>query len=96
MSKQDIYFNKLQAGNIKTAIAATVEGIANHETQTEHDLFDKACNAPNDYLTNYQDQGNFLKKHQQDSFVLNLFVENTFPSMLRVVKENQRKYDVIR
>jgi hypothetical protein len=96
MTQQDIYFNKLQAGSIKTAIIGTIEGKTDRDIQTEapetNDVF---CNAPNDFLVNYQNQGNFLKQQQYDSFVLNLFVENTFPPMLKLVKENQKNYEII-
>lgn len=56
---------------------------------------DKQCYAPNDFLVNYQDQGNYLKQQQYDSFVLNLFMNNTFPTMLKLVKENQKNFELI-
>ena len=51
---QDIYFNKLQGGSIKTAIVSTVDDNVDQEMQTE-DLgnLNKFNQAPDDILINY-------------------------------------------
>lgn len=57
---QDIYFNKLQSGSIKTAIVSTSDEKVEKDVQTEDlGLTDKFNNAPDDITFNYQEKETF-------------------------------------
>lgn len=93
---QDIYFNKLQGGSIKTAIISTIDDNVDQEMQTE-DLgnLNKFNQAPDDILINYnrnKDTYQRRKKRQNEALNLEKFINSAGPVMEKVVEENQANF----
>lgn len=54
-TSQDIYFNKLTAGTIKTAVVSSMDDYVDKDIQTEDaPMEDKFNQAPEDVMTNYK------------------------------------------
>lgn len=71
---QDVYFSKLTAGSVKTAIASTGDDMISRDVQTE-DLGEesKFNQAPEDIMTNYnKGKGEFQRKKKKENEALNL------------------------
>ena len=97
-TKQDIYFNKLQSGTIKTAINSTTDDNVEQEVQTESLGFQNKFNqAPDDLLINYnRNKDKYVRKKKRENEALNLekFMTSAGPVMEKVIEENQTNFDL--
>jgi hypothetical protein len=82
---QDVYFSKLTAGTVKTAIVSCSDDFVDRDIQTE-DLGEenKFNQAPDDILINYnKTKGNYQRKKKRENDALNLekFMQRAGPVM---------------
>jgi hypothetical protein len=90
---QDVYFSKLTAGTVKTAIVSCSDDLVDRDVQTE-DLGEesKFNQAPDDILVNYNKQkGGFQRKKKRENEALQLekFMQRAGPLMEQVIELNE-------
>ena len=87
-----MYFSKLTAGTVKTAIVSSADDMCEKEVQTE-DLGeeDKFNQAPEDIFTNYNQKKTYQRKAKRENEALNLerFMQRSCPVMEQVIEENE-------
>lgn len=82
---QDVYFNKLAAGSLKTAIVSCSDDLIEKDVQTEEFLQeDKFNQAPEDIMANYtKNKGGYQrkKKRENEALALEKFMARAGPLM---------------
>lgn len=90
---QDVYFSKLTAGTLKTAIVSCSDDLVDRDIQTE-DLGEesKFNQAPDDILVNYsKSKQTYQRKKKRDNEALQLekFMQRAGPVMEQVIELNE-------
>lgn len=90
---QDVYFAKLTAGTVKTAIVSCSDDLIDKDVQTE-DLGeeDKFNQAPEDIMSNYNKNKNtYQRKKKRENEALNLekFMSRAGPVVEQIIDENE-------
>lgn len=90
---QDVYFAKISAGVVKTAIVSCSDDLIDRDVQTE-DLGEenKFNQAPDDILTNYNQDKGFQRKKRNENEALQLekFMQRAGPVMEKVIEETEQ------
>jgi len=94
-SEQDIYFSKITAGALKTAIVSTEDDLVDKDVQVEDNQQEEKYNqAPEDIMANYQRQNGQAgrayqrkKKDHNEALKLEKFMQRAGPVMENVVQE---------
>ena len=95
-SSMDIYYSKLQYGDIKTAMVSTNDEKVDKETETDDfDQVHKFNQAPEDLVYNFNRNKDTYQrkiKRQNEALQLNKFMEKAGPMMIKVIEENKLIY----
>ena len=94
---QDIYFSKLTAGTVKTAIVSCSDDLVDKDVQTEElGNIDKFNQAPDDMMTNYKlNDGKpgrtyqRKKKGENEALKLEKFMGRAGPVVESLIEENE-------
>ena len=95
---QDVYFAKLAAGTVKTAIISSSDDFIDKDVQTEDLGEEDKCNqAPEDMLETYkkpnqQQLQSQTKKNENEALKLEKFIQRAGPVVENVLDENDQLY----